>query len=293
MEQNRIKLISLPDLVPHPLLAVVPTTLEVLDGTPAAERKADTWERLNSDHAALVATVGTGGIQEPLKVIPGPEAGQWWVVDGRERLAAAGEAGLECVPCVEMDFAESEDGGEAEIKALVAATVTGRRHWTKAMKAYLAVKLNPHIVETTKGSGMQKRSYSVGTLSRAEVAARYGVSLPLIDQACELYRRCYDKAGKLTKAGALVEPGVWLGKGLGYLLSGLGGVTKNPVGEPRRPSSLGGAEDAWKSFSSRVRLFSEWKPEEQAAFGDVLASTVGDMPAVVKAKLREALAEEV
>lgn len=64
------------------------------------------------DLTELTASIADKGVLEPLLVKPSPATGRWMIIAGERRFRAATAAGLEEVPCVEM---EVDDNTVAEI----------------------------------------------------------------------------------------------------------------------------------------------------------------------------------
>jgi hypothetical protein len=271
--------LKIADIAVHPRLAVVPTILENLEQLKKMHMdgaNADRVERLTSDWTAFVGDIQANGIKEPLKVTKSD--GLILLVDGRNRLAGAEATGLEEVPIV---WVQAED-----VDKILEATVIGRRHWSKSMKAFMAVKMHPGIALNTKATGNLSRSHKMGTdkmgtLTRESIAGKYGVSSSLIDQACELYKKLYDANGKQTKLGKLIEPRVWLGCSLGGLLAGAGALDSSSAakpGESRKPSSLAGVSTALRSLASRMSGYTEWPEEDKVALQDEWKRAWAAMP---------------
>ncbi|MFN2515538.1 MAG: ParB/RepB/Spo0J family partition protein [Pyrinomonadaceae bacterium] len=64
------------------------------------------------DLTELTASIAEKGVLEPLLVKPSRSTGRWMIIAGERRFRAARAAGLEEVPCVEMDI---DEGSVAEI----------------------------------------------------------------------------------------------------------------------------------------------------------------------------------
>lgn len=64
------------------------------------------------DLGELTASIADKGVLEPLLVRPVPDAGRWMIIAGERRWRAATAAGLEQVPCIEMEI---DDQAVAEI----------------------------------------------------------------------------------------------------------------------------------------------------------------------------------
>jgi hypothetical protein len=284
--ETEIRLLPLSSLKPSAYLELCPTmgqTIELLNGAGDAERR----ERLMCDLEAFRASVARDGVLEPLKVqCVGPD--EYEILDGRERYAAAVHAGLEQAPCLEVDTPQ---------EALLHATVVGRRHWTKGMKAWLAVKMCPGLAFLDHGGTRRGKQadqvHSVNLIweTCSLAAEATGVSTGLMNQACQLYAELYKPDGTAKPAAALIEPKVWLGHGLGTMLSGAGGqaATKD---QARRPSGFYSAQPLFKSLASRCRDFDAWPAEQQAHLQAEAEELASALPAALRAVLAKALAAE-
>ncbi|HSK74708.1 MAG TPA: ParB/RepB/Spo0J family partition protein [Pyrinomonadaceae bacterium] len=60
------------------------------------------------DLTDLTASIKEKGVLEPLLVSPSPEGGSWMIIAGERRWRAANLAGLEEVPCIELNLDEKE-----------------------------------------------------------------------------------------------------------------------------------------------------------------------------------------
>lgn len=280
--QNTVISLPLASLTCHPALAIVPTLAQCIEQITEGHvdgRNEERLERLQTDWDAFVASIQAEGLHEPLKVVR--EAENYVIVDGRNRAAGALVAGLEHVPAIEVST--------EEVDAIIVNSVIGRRHWTKSQKAWLGVKSNPTVIANSVGR--PGNSYKIG-ISRQEVATKFGVSLPLVDQACELYKRCYAN-GKQSKAGVLIEPKIWLGASLGGLLAGAGALESAGAAKPggtRNPSSLASVSTVFRSLGSRLRGFEQWPAEEQAGLVDEWQKTWEGLPEAVRTRLVEVVA---
>lgn len=181
----------------------------------------DAGQALQEDWDAFTEDVRAHGVLERLKVCE--VDGKWLVADGRHRRDAALQAGRFIVPV--------EVVSEEQALKIIHATVIARRSWTKGMKAYFGVLMYPDVIKNTKGTGMKKRSDSIGTLARSdsdsvgigitrvELARKCGVSADLIDQACEVFAHC-ERSKKIREK---FEWRVFTGElGLGGILAGIG-----------------------------------------------------------------------
>lgn len=252
----------------HPALAAVPMLHEVAEHfgatqihhhdkgrREAGEAAAEDWQAFRQDVAAR-------GVQDPLKVIRGPEG--WQVVDGRHRLKASEEAGLETVPCVETT--------EAEITNVIAANILARRHVTKTARAWLAVTLFPQVLESKVGGDQksaEKKSLRQirNDFSQTSLAQRFGVSQDTMSRVCKVY-----EAARKLSAFASFEWNVWRGLGVAELEKQLG-MAETQENHPERVSkepSWGSTLRALGSFNERMATFDKWPEEEQKYFSDTL-----------------------
>ena len=180
---------------------------------------------------------------------------------------------------------------EEEGVRIIEGSVIARRHWTKGMKAYFAVLMHPEVATNTKGTGMKERSDSVGTLTREALAAKFGVSADLIDQACKLYER-FEHSKSLREAH---EKLIWAGFGLGGIIAGLAGAasTKDQAiqannltaGLFRRLTQFGGSiVQTWTKIGA---------DEEQRQFvGESIGTFLSKLPPELRAIARERLADD-
>lgn len=98
--------------------------------------------------AALVQDIRERGVRQPLELLPGSRT----VLDGRSRLAAAKEAGLTEVPCVDAPI----NGDDAVVYMIRSAT--RRRHLTDSQRAMLAEEERAYLAE--KGKDRRKQGTS-------------------------------------------------------------------------------------------------------------------------------------
>ena len=252
----------------HPRLALVPVLEEIatqVDHHGDPKRK-ERLERLAGDWSSFVADVGTNGVIEPIKVVRGHK-GRYLVCDGRNRVTGARAAKVGTVPAILVK--------QDDVDMIVQSTVIGRRHWTKSMKAWLAVLMNPAVVDNSVGRP-EKNSDKIG-ISRESLAVQFGVSADLIDQACEIHKHCYAK-GKQTKVGKVIEPSIWLGASLGGIKSGLGAevAAGGQSGKPRKDSGLTGVISGLASIKNKTAGFSTWPAEQIALFEDRLPEILAE-----------------
>lgn len=213
------------ELIPHPMLERMATKWDVLDHLTKAKRPdhAETLAEVRGEWAAFVADVKERGIIVPIKVAL--IKAKLTIVDGRHRCKAALEAGLKQVPIERVP--------EDQALALMESTMIGRQHLTKGQRAYAAVVLHPEVAtEGDKREGGNRKVQSprteCGVIEAPQLAAKFGVSLRLIEQAGQLYREL--DASKTLRAKH--EWRVFAGFGLGAILAGLAG-DESTSGKPR------------------------------------------------------------
>lgn len=257
----------------HPRLALVPLIEAIppqIDnhGDPVRKKRL---ARLSSDWDAFIADIAANGVQDPVKVIRGADD-RYFVCDGRNRVTGARRAGKASVPAI---LVNPED-----VDMIVTSTVIGRRHWTKSMKAWLAVLMNPEVVTRTRANNSRPdASDKIGSTTRESLGGQYGVSADMIDQACRIHALAY-KNGKQTEWGKRTEPGIWLGNSLGGALSGIGADMaageEGQAGKPRKPSGPAGVVSTLNSIKLKTANFSEWTPEQIALFEDRLPEILAE-----------------
>lgn len=261
-------------------LAAVPMMDAVAAHFSASPKKElrDEAAEVSAELAALHGQLDAQGIQDSLPVTL-YEGGKIVCWDGRHRGQWALLRGKKTVPCHQV----TEEVG----KALLESMVVGRRMWTKGQRAWLAVTLNPQIADNSRATRKGKASDSVGSvnLTTAELAARFGVSADLIDQAVKIHR-VFSAAPSLK---AKYEPGIWLGHGLGAVLAGIpGGETTADKPKPATSySALAGPLGALNRIGG---LFVKWSPDEKSAARDALSLWLTQLPPEFRLTLTEAVA---
>lgn len=210
------------DLIPHPMLERMATKWDVLDqlGKSKSPDHAEALEEVRDEWAAFVADVKERGIIVPIKITS--TKGKLIIVDGRHRNKAALEAGLTHVPVERVP--------EDQALALMESTMIGRQHLTKGQRAYAALILHP---EAATASEDGKKSRTQCGISLPDLAAKFGVALRTLEQACQLYRLLDDSKTLRAKH----EWRVFAGFGLGAILAGIGG-DKSTTGKPRAATSM-------------------------------------------------------
>lgn len=206
-------------LHPHPLLERITTKWAVLTQLRKGNKPdhAEALEEVGQDWAAFVADIKAHGVIVPLKIalIKGTE----YICDGRHRWQAATEAEVDVVP-VELVT-------EGEALTIMESTMIGRQHMTKGQRAYAAVVLHPEVAteaDQRKRANLKAGDSPIRTecgsgVGMEELATKFGVSVRLIEQACQLYRDL--DASKTLRAKH--EWRVFAGFGLGAIIAGIAG----------------------------------------------------------------------
>jgi hypothetical protein len=266
-------------LVDDPRLERVSMVEDVLKNLKALkvkkERHGVALEELDEDNTATQASLDEHGIIEPLKIYRG-DNDIFYVADGRHRKGwALSRDHVKTVPCTIIT--------PEEATAIIEGTVTGRRHWTKGMKAYMAVLMHPEVVASSQGRNWKKSNcYSVAISEKASIKTRtelamiYGVSRPLIDQACDLYEQ-------LEASPTLREKHEWrvfADFGLGAIIAGL-------AGDERTEKAIKESE-LIKGIFTRLNKFGgsikrDWerygKPKDRNTIAEGIASFLEKLPA--------------
>jgi hypothetical protein len=266
------------------------------------EEHAERAAELEADHEALLASVRESGIIEPLKVCliedeTKPLGVDWWIVDGRNRWMAAQFLKLPSVPVMAVPACEAP--------AIIAATVAGRRHYSKGATAYLACLLNPEVAleggkrqKAALKQGPSRTECGTGEITPEILAAKFSVSLRLMEQAAELFR-LLEGDGKPFRDDA--EANIWAGCGLGGVKAGVDFLIANgkaaDTSKPD-PASIARAA-AWQAFrgaSTKVSdLWKRWDAldaEQRETVKAGVKSWLGEAPEEVRALIAETSAIE-
>lgn len=281
------------DLIPHPLLDRVGTMPGLCSHFQTRSKKMGKNREeakelaigLHNDFQALVASVKELGILEPVKVCR--DDGRYsYIVDGRNRWLAAKEAKLATIPVIEV---RPEDAAE-----IIAATVSGRRHYTKGATAYLACILHPEVVLENKPGRNSRTECANSRIQCATgldaLAAKFSVSPRLLDQAVFIYRAL---EGDGRPYRDQIEADIWANMGLGAVMSGLAYLMKHGSKEnPKKPES----STAWKKFCGFTRQLKQagqyWgklEPSQMEAASAHLRATLASIPAEMKELIGEQL----
>jgi len=286
-------------LTPHPLLERVGTMSSLAGHFSARAKKAgknreehkERAEELAGDFEALVASIASEGVLEPTKICRsdiGKKLGDpdiWWIVDGRNRWMAAQKAGRHHMPVIRVN---PEDA-----PAIIAATVAGRRHYSKGATAYLACMLHPEFA--IQGRDRQKTGKAQPSALSAEgLATKFSVSLRLLEQAAELYR-LLEGEGKPFRED--VEANIWAGCGLGGVKAGVDFLIANGASKPGKPDPKAmAAAAAWQNFRKASRsvgdLWKSWdamEAEQRSTAMEGLKDWFAEAPLVARSALLNAL----
>lgn len=239
---------------------------------------------------AFVEDVATNGVLDPLHVTPDPDVeGAYLVIDGRHRLNGAQQANLKTVPCIIHQ--------ETEAPALMASTVTARRHWTKGQRAYFLVTLHPRVALTKPGRPSKaEKYYSVVFSSASKLAEAHGLSQQLVAQAVQLYRIFHAPSAKAGSTEAIeaeatrdkYELSIWAGASLGAVLAGIGGGDGT---RGKRPSiGFQGLDKPLGTLARMGKAWGDWDEAERDKAAQLIAAKAKDLPADFRASLVEALA---
>ncbi len=285
-------------LTPHPMLERVGTMLSLANHFQIRAKKAgknreehkETADELEGDMNALVESVKAQGILEPIKIcrIPDDSAkllGQtWWIVDGRNRWNAAKFTKLRHVPVIRVSTADAP--------AIIAATVAGRRHYSKGATAYLACLLNPEAVTQGRGGDRSKRT-ECALLSLDSLAAKFSVSPRLMDQAAELFR-LLEGNGKPFREDA--EANIWAGCGLGAVKAGVDSLIKSGKEytqlsdeEKRRAAAWVELQRGLKTMGSTFEKWKTLSPEQTEKALPLIRTLIESAPNEVRSAMLDGL----
>lgn len=276
-EVEEVALYPVAELEAHPMLSVAPlipdliATLDEQGRTDAEQRER--IESLAADWAAWISEVETHGIREPLRIVrleyPVDVDPLYYVIDGRHRLAAAMELGLETVPAVIVP--------ESEVPAYIAGTVNGRRHWTKSQRAWFAVQMHPSVTADGRQGGDRRSKRTECALKNEDLAGRYGVSLRMIVLAIELHKLLE----RYPEFRDSILPSLWSGAGLIGLLNGLKSLIDGKTG-PGKPAGLRHPPTKLATaFATERAAAANWElatDDQRLLLGNELARSVKQLP---------------
>ena len=297
---SRIRYERTDSLAPHPLLERVGTMASLashfaLRAKKAGKNREDHKEialALDGDLAALKVSITENGILEPIKICrptDGPprllgSPDIWWIVDGRNRWLAACAIGMKRIPVMRVATQDAQE--------IIAATVAGRRHYTKGATAYLACLMNPEVA--MEGSPGRKSRTECGIVRLGATAQKYSVSLRTLEQAAELYR-LLEGEGKPFRADA--EASIWAGCGLGGVKSGVEFLIKNGSGpgvkgDPVQQAAMAAWTNYRKATLSVSEMWKSWEAMDATQHETALAGLkewFAGAPLVVRAELEQSL----
>ena len=308
---SRIRYERTSSLYPHPMLERVGTMLSLANHYQIRSKRAgknreehkERADELEGDLTALVESIKLNGVLEPIKICRRPDdvpclltaRDDWWIADGRNRWLAAKLAGLTRVPVMRI---RTEDA-----PAIIEATVAGRRHYTKGATAYLACLLHPEIAldgEKRKkanqfGSGPALNAGPETSALSAEVlAAKFSVSLRLIEQAAELFR-LLEGDGKPFREDA--EAAIWSGSGLGGVKAGVDSLIKSGKEYVELSPEAKRAATAWielkRGLATLGGTFAKWdsmSPEQAEQAIPLIRTLIDAAPNTVRSAMLDALA---
>jgi hypothetical protein len=217
----------------HELLASLPVLDTVVqrlakDAKHAKGGQLDDKRELHEDNAqtweAFVADIKERGVVEPLVVVPMKKddlqrdsGGKWDIIDGRHRFAAGKEAGLQKFPYVVFD---------GDPQAYILGALCARNHWDKGQRAYFALHLHAHLVDSQQGKrtdldGADAKGnelpHSLGKFPNREALAKaIGVGVETVNLAARVHAMFRDD----KKARDKYEPLVFAGVSLAGILRG-------------------------------------------------------------------------
>lgn len=240
------------------------------------------WSEGSAELRALADDIAARGIDQPLIVtsadIDGTKStGNYFLLDGRHRLAAAKLAGLAKVPVVVRD--------DADPVGVVLGTLTQRRHHNKGAIAYLCY---PVLEASAAAHGGNRRSKSTeSTLIAVEdLAERCGFGRDLYFQAKkahEIFRRRPDLREHF-------EPLILTGQvGLGAAIAGCAGqeatAGKSRNTQPPEQLLLAGFE----AIEVRFRAWDKLEGAARRAVTSKAIETVMALPEEVQESVARAL----
>ncbi|MBB5351078.1 hypothetical protein HNR46_001312 [Haloferula luteola] len=270
------------ELIPHPMLeritmlpdlAARETRLGKESGKDRAGHR-EKAEELSTEWAAFCEDIREHGIREPLKICPIPEKEKkslpgritHWIVDGRHRWQASLDTGIAFASCVIVSLEEAAD--------IILSAVT-RRHFSKGSLAYMSVLTCPEVAmggakrkastQFKTGPALSAGPVEASAMTAEALSKRVGVSLRIMEQACELYRELDGFPALAREAEASVFSGSGLGAVCGWVKGektqgGEGAVAARPKKEPNYNHlatsslvTLGNVAKAWPQLEEHRR----------------------------------------
>lgn len=255
-------LIPTDDLVPHPLLQRMPMMAR-------------------EDLEALTEDIRQHGIRDALHAVPDTD-GSPLVVDGRHRLRAAQDAGLEKVPVI---MAEQD-----EAAAIIISQIVHRRHYpTKGALAYVVYPVLHRMTHRKRGNPSLQNSNadSIGICSVSTICVQIGIGKDLWEQAGKVHRIFADDNDYREK----MEPRILRdGVGLGAVIAGhhMPGLAQKGVEGRKDHAGIVAARfaDMDGIFASR---WEKMREADRGAVAKMVGNTVSGWPEMVQEEIRIAL----
>ena len=163
--ERTVRMVAVAALEEHP---------EALNFWPDSEQRAEDVRAVCASVAAL------GEVRQPLTIAP-RAGGGWWVVDGCTRLAGARDAGLERVPCIEVELLEEEIKDEVFMCNMTRTRFSAGMRIVRYLEKHLEAVLreeseNAHAAKTGAKGGRGRKAVSRDTaFSSEQVSERLGV----------------------------------------------------------------------------------------------------------------------
>jgi hypothetical protein len=271
-----ISMVSAHQVSPHPSLARIALVSESVAALAANahgdQSRLDRAVELEEDWQAWLAEIKENGIKEPIRVIRDPQSTSpvpaFLAIDGRHRLAAAKELGMNSIPTILVD--------EIEMPAIVEGSVNGRRHWTKSQRAFFAVLMHPEVAAADRKTGRPEKRHTECVVSIDSLATRFGVSSTLLDQAIKLYRMLDEFPDFRDR----IEPSLWGGASLAGLLQGLIAMADGTSG-PKVPVLRHPPMNVSKSWASEKAHAANWEKldsDQRTILARVLERETASLP---------------
>lgn len=216
------------------------------------------WE-MPPDHPrflSLVVSIHEQGLLEPVKIT---EDGR--VVDGRHRLRAAREAGLEMIECQVVP--------EERVGEIALATLCERRHLvTRGQLAYAAYPLfeRGHREAQQRNAELIRRgarpAANGGGATVEKYADQVGVGAELFRQSARLHAM-FDERPELREEW---EPKIMSADepiGLGAAIAGIRGQETSSGRTPQRNTALHNWEVAWRNIIRPAAAWGRWNDDER------------------------------
>lgn len=239
--------------------------------------KVEITEGIQDDWTAFVDEIYLHGVLEPIKVLKIParlpdevDGVQYLIVDGRHRWQASQEAGLATIPFEIVDHSQA--------RAIMEGTITARRNYTKAQKAYIAVLFHPELLDVKAGNPQFGINAELGksdsgamaevSVSPKNIATKYGVGERTMRQAVEVSRLMDSLRGTYPRKVEAQELEIWAGAGLPSVLSALKGISLTAGKKMPQHVNSGVASRYLKGFATVSKDFASWNQAQVMAFRD-------------------------